>query len=345
MKGAERCPFRSGRTVAPARYGAGGRAFPADPRFTPFAGAGSISMRTDQIIRLLLLFACPLLVGCHKLAPEGQAWSPPWGQTAPPPQPCPPPQAVWCDPACPPYPGPIYLAPGEVMVQPPPTVQQPLVGPVQTGPVAAPQPSWWNVLPEGSGAISPDFGLPAGPVVENPVPNPLIIPVANNELAWDQLADVVTNYFPIKSEQQVQQVGGMLTEGYIETPYQIGATVLEPQRNDSVGPFNRWQSTLQTIRRKAIINVQPTAGGYAVRVTVAKQLEDLPRPEQSPSGAAVLLTDGSLPTDRQASVDLLRYSPVWIDLGRDEPLEQEMLRRIQERLTTPQSPHASQPVF
>ncbi|MEM6331515.1 MAG: hypothetical protein AAF790_14885, partial [Planctomycetota bacterium] len=136
-----------------------------------------------------------------------------------------------------------------------------------------------------------------------------------------------------------------LTEGFIETPFQVGATVLEPQRNDSVGSFNRWQSTLQSIRRRALVGVQPTAGGYAIRVTVAKQLEDLPRPEGASSGAAVLLTGGGLPTERQATNRPAAYSAGWIDLGRDEPLEQEMLRRIRERLAAPAAPSAPRPVF
>lgn len=256
---------------------------------------------------------------------------------------------------------PIYLEPGEpefippgtpIVVEPtvitPPPVE-PLFGqpyaavPGAQGP--APSPSFFDILPNNSGAISPEFGLPRAPVVENPVPNPLVVPVTNYELAWDQLTDVVTDYFPIQREQAVQQAGGMLTEGYIETPFQVGATVFEPQRNDSVGRFNRWESTLQTIRRKAFVNVQPTGGGYAVRVNVIKQLEDLPQPEQSLAGAAVLRNDNSLPTSRRSDVSEVTISQGWIDLGRDEPLEQEMLRRIRDRLAAPVTPAVHQQLF
>ncbi|MEN1678885.1 MAG: hypothetical protein AAGJ46_04790 [Planctomycetota bacterium] len=241
--------------------------------------------------------------------------------------------------AYPPAATPLTLGPNGVPLGP---------GRAITGPNAIGLParnSIFDVIPQDGGPISPDFGLPRAPVVENRVSNPLFVPVSNNEVAWDQLADVVTNYFPIAREQPVQQTGNLLTEGYIETPYQVGASILEPWRNDSVGPFNRWQSTLQSIRRKALVTVRPASGGYSVYVTVLKQLEDLPRPVHALSGAAVLRSDGSLPTDRAGNVNRQGPSPFWIDLGRDEPLEQEMLRRIRDRLANPQSPSATPSVF
>ena len=287
---------------------------------------------------LLSVAAVGLLVGCHPIEPSintrtPQPGEPGTGYLQAPPAPIAQPITQQ---------GPIYVEPGQAVTGAPGFV-------LPTQPMTIPQPSppadWWDVLPQGGGAISPDFGLPRAPVVSSPVPNPLIVPAANNELAWDQLADVVTNYFPIKREQQVQVVGGMVTEGFIETPYQVGATLIEPQRNDSVGSFNRWQSTLQTIRRKAVVNVQPTGGGYAVQVTVLKQLEDLAQPDQALSGATVVRNDGALPTRRRSQVNLVSASESWIDLGRDEPLEQEMLRRIRDRLAAPLPPSASQPVW
>ncbi len=189
-------------------------------------------------------------------------------------------------------------------------------------------------MPGGPDAISPDFGLPSGPRVENPLPNPLVIPVTNGELAWDQLTDVVSTYFPISREQPVQLIDGVLTEGFIETPPRPGATFLEPGRKDVAGSFNRWQSTLQSIRRRAYIRVMPTAAGWAIEPQVFKELEDLAHPEHASAGAASMRYDNSLPTSRRLEVNRTRDSVNWIPLGRDEPLEQKMLREIQERLTT-----------
>jgi len=293
----------------------------------------------QSVAATLLLLAVALTVGCHPIEPAINTRTPQMGEAGT--------GYLQAPPAAITQPGPIYVAPGAAVAGQPGMGQPGVVFPSR--PLAIPQPAppadWWDVLPQGGGAISPDFGLPRAPVVENPLPNPLIVPAGNTELAWDQLADVVTNYFPIQREQQVQLVDGMMTEGFIETPFRTGSTLLEPQRNDSVGAFNRWQSTLQTIRRKAVVNVQPTGGGYAVQVTVIKQLEDLAQPDQALSGPIVARSDGALPTRRRSQVNLVSASESWIDLGRDEPLEQEMLRRIRDRLAAPLPPGASQPIF
>jgi hypothetical protein len=152
--------------------------------------------------------------------------------------------------------------------------------------------------------------------------NPLYVPVANDELAWEQIADVVSDYFQIASERRARRAGGVWTEGLIETAPQGGATMLEPQRGDSVGEFNRWESTFQTIRRRAAVRVTPDGGGYLVSVEVQKELENLPRPELATAGAATLRFDQSLPN---------RESALWIALGRDPALEQQMLADIQAR--------------
>ena len=49
--------------------------------------------------------------------------------------------------------------------------------------------------------------------------------------------------------------------------------MVEPHRRDSVGRYNRWESTFQTIRRRATVRVIPDASGYVVDVTVEKDLE------------------------------------------------------------------------
>jgi hypothetical protein len=156
--------------------------------------------------------------------------------------------------------------------------------------------------------------------------------VANDELAWEQIADVTTDYFQIMREVRARRSGGLVSEGFIETAPQGGATILEPHRRDSVGDFNRWESTLQTIRRRCLVRVTPDPGGYLVGVEVLKELEDLPRPEQATAGAAILRTDGSLPPREVYDVSRTAESVVWIPLGRDVALEQQMLAEIRARL-------------
>ena len=191
----------------------------------------------------------------------------------------------------------------------PPVVVQPMIVPGEVPAFPAPAATAPPVMPQ---AIPPtsrplDFGLPSemvgipGEVADGSIlPNPLRVPVTNHEYAWDQIAQVVANYFPIQREQRVRIDGDVWSEGRIETPYRIGATALEPWRGDSVGSFNLWQSTLQTIRRKAMVRVVPEGNSYAIEVQVEKQLEDLPQPEQATAGTARLRTDTALPQRRLA---------------------------------------------
>ena len=164
-----------------------------------------------------------------------------------------------------------------------------------------------NIAP--GGAISPQFGLPRGPEAVPGGVNPIFVPAANDEYTWEQIADVVSNYFTISREQQVRRSGEAWSEGRIETAYQGGATWLQPFRKDSVGAFNRWESTFQTIRRKALVRVIPDANGFLVEVIVEKELEDLPRPERASAGVAAFPNDFSLPTARAGDVSRTFSSP------------------------------------
>jgi hypothetical protein len=217
--------------------------------------------------------------------------------------------------------------PGMVVVPQPAGVAP---GSVMGPPIGAP------VLPPGA-MIDPAMGAPQvapqlTPEMQSLGPNPIVVPVTNEELAWDQIADVVSDYFTISRELRARRDGEVWTEGRIETAPQDGATWLEPHRHDSVGTFNRWESTFQTIRRRAIVRVIPDAAGYLVEVNVEKELEDLPNPEKATAGAAVFVDQGSLPSRRLEDASRVRSSPRWIQLGRDPALEQRMLGDIQARL-------------
>lgn len=275
---------------------------------------------------IILLLAQVVVAGCHGFDPPPQT---PLlvANTAP----------VYFDPGMQGGAGPVFaepIAPGGI-----PNFPDPLA---PAGPVAfAPPP-----LGESGGAIAPEFGLPGAEVITPGLPNPLKVPVGNHDFAWDQIVDVVSTYFPIAREERVRIDSQMWTEGRVETPYQVGATLLEPHRKDTVGTFNLWQSTLQTIRRRAVVRVVPEPDGYLVDVQVDRELEDLPRPEQATAGAASIRSDGSLPSAARGEVSRTGWSPDWIPLGRDIPLEQEMLAEIQERLAaTPRVPMSITPTW
>ena len=201
--------------------------------------------------------------------------------------------------------------------------------PPGTAPTAAEGPLG-NIAP--GGAISPNFGFPAGPEPLPGIANPILVPVADDQLAWDQIVDVVSDYFRVAREQQARRSGEVWSEGRIETQAQSGATILEPWRGDSVGWFNRWESTFQSIRRTAVVRVIPDPNGYQVEVIVQKELEDLPQPQGALIGAATLRHESSLPSHRIVDDTRLGRGVKWIPQGRDPALEQRMLADIHARL-------------
>ena len=245
---------------------------------------------------------------------------------------------------------PIY-PPGSTVVPLPSQTPGSIFGP-QMAPPGAVMPGQPGVvgteqLPSPPGTFQPGTApqgvVPGGPVevvVQGP-PNPIAIPVVDDELAWDQIADVVSDYFTITREQRARRAGEVWTEGRIETAPLDGATWLEPHRHDSVGSFNRWESTFQSIRRRATVRVTPDANGYLVEVIVEKELEDLPKPEKSTAGAAAFQPGITLPSNRLEQVSRTRSSTRWLSLGRDPALEQRMLAEIHARANGVSTSHFS----
>jgi len=163
------------------------------------------------------------------------------------------------------------------------------------------------------------------------VPNPLTLPPTEDTFVWLQVVDVVDDYFRIRSEQPVQNRGDMVLDGRLETSYKTGASMSEPWRKDSTDGFERLQSTLQSIRRRAFVFVRPMGAGSEIEVVVQKELEDTDRSQDATEGAV---------TSRENTVSRTRNrvddGPItlgWIPLGRDESLEQLILQDILGRVT------------
>lgn len=178
---------------------------------------------------------------------------------------------------------------------------------------------------------------PAAPVSPLATPvseNPSLMPVGDLDLLWNTTVDVVDDYFTIDREEPVRHLGDVLTEGRIDTFPEIGSTVFEPWRRDSANSYEKLESTLQSIRRQAVVRVLPASGGYLVDVAVFKELEDVIRPERAPVGAATLRNDNSL--DRALPpVGERLTSAGWIPVGRDVALEQQILCQLKGRLGVP----------
>jgi len=163
------------------------------------------------------------------------------------------------------------------------------------------------------------------------LPNPISVPIRDREFFWNQLVDTVDDYFDIRTEQRVQLLGNIATLGRIETKPRPGATVLEPWHLDSTPGYEKWHATLQSLRRRAVIEVTPQGSNYLVNVVVEKALEDIDRPSHDTPGAFLPRHDNSLMRLRNEK-DVRSDTLGWISLGRDFSLEQEILRELTARL-------------
>ena len=167
--------------------------------------------------------------------------------------------------------------------------------------------------------------------------NPININTQDSEFVWNQIVDAVDDYFRIKSEQRPTRDNTQWIEGRLETYPEVGATYFEPWRKDALEGYQRWQSTLQTMRRTANIRVIPTNEGYSIGVEVIKELEDVDRSQYSSEGSAIARHDGSIV--RTGST--LNGQPItlgWIRQENDSDLEQRLLREILGRVSNVRPP-------
>jgi hypothetical protein len=160
--------------------------------------------------------------------------------------------------------------------------------------------------------------------------NPIFIPVADPQCAWETIVDVVGGYFRIEREEPARVVGNVPTEGTITTFPDVSPTIFEPWRHDTVDPEQRVENTLQTMRRRAVLHVTPAQGGCMVDVAVFKELENLVPPERATAGAATFRYDSTL----TGVINPIVGQPAmegWIGRGRDASMEQYLIANLLSR--------------
>jgi hypothetical protein len=160
--------------------------------------------------------------------------------------------------------------------------------------------------------------------------NPIFIPIADPQCAWETIVDVVDDYFRIEHEEPVRVAANSATDGSINTYPEISPTILEPWRHDTVSPDERVENTLQTMRRRATVHVSPAQGGYLVEVNVFKELEDMVSPEHATAGRATLRYDSTL-TGIINPIGGDSATAGWIPRGRDASMEQHMIAHLLSR--------------
>jgi hypothetical protein len=164
--------------------------------------------------------------------------------------------------------------------------------------------------------------------------NPIFLPIADPQVAWETIVDVVDDYFRIDREEPVRIAGNATTEGSITTFPEVSPTIFEPWRHDTVDPDQRIENTLQSMRRWAVLHVTPAQGGYTVEVAVFKELENVVRPEQATAGAATFRYDSTL----TGIVNPIGGEPInegWIGRGRDASMEQYLIAHLLSRCAQP----------
>jgi hypothetical protein len=172
-------------------------------------------------------------------------------------------------------------------------------------------PSAWS-LPSFSHLFTPS----------EPLANPLRVPMADFDVVWNKTVAEVNKHFPIASENRLARV--------IRTEDLLTGTLIEPWTPDAVTFRDRLEATLQTLRKFAVVNVDPApTGGYLIKVVVYKQLEDMAKPSSQPAGRAAFYND--FPLNRTRDVVGTVPTPLgWITLGRDTNLEQAILAGLRD---------------
>ena len=177
-------------------------------------------------------------------------------------------------------------------------------------------------------------GCMTGPLQDNPsfiaidpslhVSNPVWVPALGVESAYAKVfaktLDIVDDYFEISYSNRY--------DGRIETFPRISPGFEQFWKPGTPDAYQRLESTLQTIRHRCAVLIQPAEdGGFFVQITVYKELEDLAQPMRSTAGAAAFRADNTVERTYEVIDPAVRDSN-WIPRGRNLELEQIILQRL-----------------
>jgi hypothetical protein len=154
--------------------------------------------------------------------------------------------------------------------------------------------------------------------------SPVFLPLGPESygMVYDKVLDVVGDYFEIDQHSRYA--------GIITTIPKIAPGLGEPWKPGSPDPYQRLLATFQTIRHRAVVQIQAEEnGGYFIDVKVFKELEDLPSPTRDLERRSMAAFRSEAPLERQYEiVDATTYEASWIPVGRDYKLEQVLLERL-----------------
>ena len=119
--------------------------------------------------------------------------------------------------------------------------------------------------------------------------------------------------------------------GYIRTAPLSGAQSFEFWRADSVGSFNRTEADMQSIRRAVEINISEQAGQMCINCRATTQRLSLPQ-SQAATDQHTAMSYQQRDAKNPKLTHEQKMNLTWTDLGRDNQLETEILKRIEKQL-------------
>jgi hypothetical protein len=126
--------------------------------------------------------------------------------------------------------------------------------------------------------------------------------------------------------------------GYIRTKPLSGAKPFEFWRSDNVGSDNRLLSDLHSIRRIAELQINEQGDGLFIDCNV--KIHRLSLPERNIRSSAHAYDLFSTSTSGLQNIQITpeqKADMTWIDLGKDEQLAAEILKRIEKRIVSQQT--------
>ena len=164
--------------------------------------------------------------------------------------------------------------------------------------------------------------------------NSITVSCCNPTALWEAMVIPVRKYFPILKEEPCRQINCVINPGNLITDRTIGATVFEPWRGDSVGARQRWEATLHTIARRAVVRVWPTEqNSYIIEVVVNKEIENTAPVNMSRNGQDNYFLSDSRRTFTDPLFNSENHSSdQWVSIGRDPLLEQRLLAEIEQSI-------------
>jgi hypothetical protein len=127
--------------------------------------------------------------------------------------------------------------------------------------------------------------------------------------------------------------------GFIRTKPLQGAQFFEFWRSDNVGADNWLASNLHSIRRIVELNINEQDKDLQINCEVKIYRLSLPERDVSSGGSHVYdLFSASSPTQQRIQLHPEQKADMtWTDLGKDEQLAAEILKRIEQRIVSEQT--------